>query len=181
MALKKKPFIGIGSVLFLLLAGCLQQAEMAPTTSESAGAVPQAAFAQFPDIPIPAGSKLVLDRTMVLGSGENWMGQMVVNADQTPLIFFDFLKQKMPEFGWNEMTSVRASVSVLTYSRRSRIASIQIQSRTIGGSEAIFTVSPANEGGGSMGSGLGGSGGGYSSSPSPAPAPVRSAPLKSPR
>lgn len=168
MSLKMKVFRGLASALLILLAGCMQQAEMAATAESGSDAQP--AFGQFPDIPVPPGSKLQLDRTLILGSGQAWMGQMVVNAPQGTFAYFDFLKHKMPEFGWAEMTSVRAPVSVLTYSRQGRIASIQIQARTIGGSEAIFTVSPHEGQAGAMSSMP-------AVSPSPAPAPVRPAPV----
>ena len=57
-------------------------------------------------------------------------------------MLFDFFKQKLPEFGWREITSVRAATSVLTFSRRNRIATIQIVGRTLRGAESTITVSP---------------------------------------
>ncbi|MEO5338733.1 MAG: hypothetical protein H7841_17885 [Magnetospirillum sp. WYHS-4] len=165
MPMNNKAFSGAASAAMLALAACMPQAELASTTPESPSeATVQTSFGQFPDIPSPGGSKLVLDRTLVLGSGDNWVGQLVINASAGPFALFDFLKQKMPEFGWTEVTSVRAPISVLTYQRQSRVASIQIQARTLTGSEMVFTVSPSE----------GQSGAAFAS---PSPSPVRSAPL----
>ena len=47
-----------------------------------------------------------------------------------------------PKFGWQEITTVRSEVSVLTYSRNSRVATIQIRNRTLGGAVVDITVSP---------------------------------------
>lgn len=165
MSLKKFAFLVALGVLPWAFGGCSQQADLAATAGESPSDMPEsAAFAQFPAIPTPAGSKLVVDRTLALGSGDSWIGQLVINTTYSTFAIFNFLRQRMPEFGWSEVTSVRAQVSVLTYSRHGRVASIQIQSRTVNGSEILVTVSPA-EGPGSSGA------------PAPAPAPARPAPV----
>ena len=52
----------------------------------------------------------------------------------------------MPGFGWQEITRVRAEVSVLSYTRSGRAATIQIAGTTLGGSEVNFTVSPQAQG-----------------------------------
>jgi hypothetical protein len=167
MALKRLAFLVAAGNLALTLAGCSQQADLAATAGESpSDTLASAAFAQFPDIPTPAGSKLVVDRTLALGSGDSWIGQIVINTTHDSFSMFNFLKARMPEFGWTEVTSVRAQVSVLTYSRQGRVASIQIQSRTVNGSEVLVTVSPAEGPGSSGGPGV--------------PAPVRSAPAGRP-
>lgn len=55
---------------------------------------------------------------------------------------YDFFLREMPKFGWQEITSVRSEVSVLTYSRSGRVATIQIRRRTLGGSAVDIIVSP---------------------------------------
>ena len=44
----------------------------------------------------------------------------------TPGRLIDFFKQKLTDYNWNEITSVRSSTSVLTYSLNKRIMTIQI-------------------------------------------------------
>lgn len=123
------------------LTACVQQeAEITATAGEISSETP--AFTQFPDIPTPVGSKILVERTLVLGGGDTWTGQMTMRVPYGPFIMFDFFKQKLPEFGWSEVTSVRAGTSVLTYIRETRIASIQIQAKTMQGSEVMVTVSP---------------------------------------
>ena len=50
--------------------------------------------------------------------------------------------EELPEFGWREITSIRAAISVLTFARQDRIATIQVQGATLLGSEVSITVSP---------------------------------------
>jgi hypothetical protein len=51
----------------------------------------------------------------------------------------------MPRFGWFPVTTVRAETSVLTYARADRIATIQVQGRTITGSIVSMTISPKGQ------------------------------------
>ena len=125
------------------LTACIQEAEVTATAGDLSAETPMpSAFTQFPDIPTPVGAKILIDKTLVLGGGDTWTGQMMMRTGHGPFVMFDFFKQKLPEFGWTEVTSVRAPTSVLTYIRENRIASIQIQGRTIQGSEITVTVSP---------------------------------------
>ncbi len=99
-------------------------------------------FARFPDLPLPSEAEINLDRTLVFGGDDTWIGRLVINASEDPNDMFDFFKQKLGGYGWEEITSVRAAVSVLTYTRQERVATIQIQGRTLRGSEVTITVSP---------------------------------------
>jgi hypothetical protein len=102
----------------------------------------EAAFIRFPDMPLPVGVDFDMDRTLIFGAGESWFGRLVISSTHSVNNMFDFYKQKLPEFGWQEITSIRAAISVLTFSRQDRIATIQVQSATLLGSEVSITVSP---------------------------------------
>ena len=84
-------------------------------------------FAQFQDIPIPQGSIMNIEETLLLGERETWIGRLVISNPLKPAKVFDFYKQKLTNFNWNEITSVRSTISVLTYSLNDRIMTIQIQ------------------------------------------------------
>ena len=84
-------------------------------------------FAQFQDIPIPQGSIMNVEKTLLLGERETWIGRLFITNPLTPAKIFDFYKQKLNNFNWNEITSVRSTISVLTYSLNDRIMTIQIQ------------------------------------------------------
>ena len=99
-------------------------------------------FSQFPDIPIPPGAEMNLDRTVILGAPESWVGRLTLETAQSPSKLFDFFKHRTIEFGWQEVTSVRSATSYLTYTQTDRVLSIQITGRTLRGSEAILTVAP---------------------------------------
>ena len=142
----KHPFVlAMSGVLSgLLLMACTKDGDIsgAPAARANPGQDSQPSFAQFPDIPIPAEADMDIDRTLVLGGGERWLGRVILLSGNSANAMFNFYKRKMAEHGWQEITSVRSSISVLTFSRSDRIATIQIQNRTLRGAEVRITVSP---------------------------------------
>lgn len=123
-------------------SACTSQVGVAPATGASGPSETRVSFARFPDLPLPSEAEINLDRTLVFGGDDAWIGRLVISAPGDPNDLFDFFKQKLGGYGWQEITSVRAAVSVLTYTRQQRVATIQIQGRTLRGSEVTITVSP---------------------------------------
>ena len=114
-----------------------------PASGKEGDAPPiEAAFIRFPDMPLPVGVDFDMDRTLVFGAGDSWFGRLVITSSHSTNDMFDFYKQKLPEFGWQEITSIRAAISVLTFARQDRIVTIQVQSATLLGSGVSITVSP---------------------------------------
>ena len=94
--------------------------------SENIDQTLEESFSQFQDIPIPDGSIMIIEKTLLLGEKDNWIGRLVITNPIKPAKIFDFFKQKLTDYNWNEITSVRSSTSVLTYSLNKRIMTIQI-------------------------------------------------------
>jgi hypothetical protein len=101
-----------------------------------------AGFAQFSDIAVPPGAKMNVERTLVLGARDAWIGRLAVTTGMAATAAYDFVIREMPKFGWSEITSVRSGISVITYARGERVATVQIVARTLGGSQIDVTVSP---------------------------------------
>ena len=83
-------------------------------------------FTQFQDIPIPDQSTMNVDKTLLLGEKQDWIGRLFLNSPLQPEEVFNFFKLNLTKFGWEEITSVRSKISVLTYSLNERIMTIQI-------------------------------------------------------
>jgi len=138
------PFV-TAVALALALAACARGAvDVTPTaTAEGQEGQPnQPAFSDFQDIPIPAGAQMVTDRSLILGIRDAWVGRLVLSTGFNVAAAFNFFKQRTTEFGWQEITSVRSAISILTYTRGKRVLTIQIQGRSLGGAEVDLTVSP---------------------------------------
>lgn len=131
------------AALLVLLAGCGATAPLTASSRPDKSGVPsQPAFAQFSDIPVPAGAVMDLEHSLVLGEADTWIGRLVMTISEPASRMYDFYFREMPRFNWSPVTSVRAETSVLTYTKGERVATIQIRNRTIGGANVSMTISP---------------------------------------
>lgn len=128
----------------IALSACFQGAKLQPNSGGNAqgeSAVEQS-FSLLTDIPVPPESELDTDRSLILGDLDRWTGRIVLNVgiDATPT--FAVYQTQMPNFGWEPIMSVQADISVLSFTRGERAATVQIEGRTLGGSTATITVAP---------------------------------------
>jgi hypothetical protein len=133
------------TVILSATAGCGPSAPLAASSrpdQPGADNVAAPSFAQFSDIPVPSGADMDLERSLVLGERESWIGRLVMTVPGSAGKAYDFYAAEMPKFGWVPITMVRGETSVLTYSHGERIATVQISDRTIGGAAVSLTVSP---------------------------------------
>ena len=136
--------IGLLFCILMFLGGCGSGMGVKPMSmNKGETSKPgQASFSQFQDIPIPIGAEMNLDRSVILGAPETWTGRLTLETNHNPVKLFNFFKQSTPEFGWQEVTSIRSATSFLTYTQTTRVLTIQITSKTLQGSEVVMTVSP---------------------------------------
>ncbi|NNE86323.1 MAG: hypothetical protein HKN28_20355 [Alphaproteobacteria bacterium] len=125
----------------VILAACNQSEALQPTTSASDSETSQS-FALLTDIPIPPGADLDVEKSLVLGDLDRWTGRVILDVDQSATKAFGLYQSEMPNFGWSPVMSVQAGVSVLTFTRGERAATIQIENNTIRGSTVSITVAP---------------------------------------
>ena len=99
------------------------------------------AYTQFPDIPIPSGAVININKTLVFGS-KPWFGQLSLSTSSNVAYVFDFYRNNLLKYKWQELASVRAKSSILTYDSEDRILSILIERSALRGSKIFITVSP---------------------------------------
>ncbi len=159
----------------LTVAACGLTGQTASTGSQSANgsgnATPGPGFTRFTDIPMPANNSIDLERSLILGTDQQWTGRLVINSGSNVADMYEFYRREMPNFSWSEVTTVRSANSVLVFQQNQRVITIQITpSRGItGGSTVDLTMAPR-----------GGTGGNITPprtsqavEPPPAPAPAR--------
>ena len=134
--------------LLLVLAlvavtGCVHTESMDRNAEDANGLSPS--FAQFNDIPIPEKATMDLKQTLLLGGSSAWIGRLVFSTPYSLNSMFDFYMSEMPKFGWKEITVVRSKISVMSFTNKSRIATIQLEQDLVNGSVVSFTVSPKSE------------------------------------
>ncbi len=129
----------------LSVSACDRRIDVASTNNsnnENTDKKAQVSFNRFPDLPFPGTARIDMENTLIFGSGEKWFGRLTISTPYNTNEMFDYFKQEMPNFGWQEITSVRGITSTLTYSRQNRISTIQIQGTTLQGSITSIIISP---------------------------------------
>ena len=86
----------------------------------------QLSVAKFRDIPIPDGSVMDMNNTVIFGSDDEWFGRLSLIPNLSHAETFDFFRYEMPNLNWKEITNVRSTSSVLSYERENRVVTIQI-------------------------------------------------------
>ena len=158
----------VGATLLAASLGACQITPSAPNTAAAAAAAvtdqPEVAtavaagdqdaaterpkFEQFEDVPVPQNARLDLERSLILGSRDGWIGRLVYGAPFSMTQMFVFFEQEMLRFGWQPLTAVRAAISTLSFQRGNRIATIVLERRITGGATVSMTMAPAAVSGG---------------------------------
>ncbi len=141
----------ISTVLAFSLGACgiVGGSQTASTGSQQGGgaggnATPGPGFTKFSDIPMPANNTIDLDRSLILGGDQQWTGRLVINSGSSVADMYEFYRREMPNFGWQEVTTVRAANSVLVFLQGSRVTTIQIAPNRglLGGATVDMTMAP---------------------------------------
>jgi hypothetical protein len=142
------------AVVALVLGACGLTGQTASTGAQSSGgsgnATPGPGFTRFTDIPMPANNSIDLDRSLILGTDQQWTGRLVINSGSNVADMYEFYRREMPNFGWSEVTTVRAANSVLVFQQNARVVTIQITPTRglTGGSTVDLTMAPRGGTGG---------------------------------
>jgi hypothetical protein len=127
--------------LSALLTACATNYDSVPLDgSPSAPSVaPDARVAD--DFPIPAGSAINSADTLILGAGSNWTGRLVLDLSGEAQSAFVFFRDQGKAFGWQLVASSYGKVSLLTFTKAQRSATVYIEAG-FRGAKATVTVSP---------------------------------------
>ncbi|PLX97201.1 MAG: hypothetical protein C0622_13625 [Desulfuromonas sp.] len=137
------------AILFLLtlnLTACTQTASFGGASGGDGAAVPPvqqeaATLANFTDIPIPEGAKMNVEETLVVGF-DKWFGKLTFQSGYSPEELYAFYRERLPQYQWRAISSVRALTNILSYELADRILQLQIQGGTLSGSKVVIIVSP---------------------------------------
>ena len=98
------------------------------------------------DMPLPQGAKIAGSDSIIIGSGNQWVGRAVVNALQGATDVYAFFQSEYPKGGWTIVTAVKAKTSILVFTKGDRTATIEVVDGSLGGPKSIIVItsSPKN-------------------------------------
>ena len=96
------------------------------------------------DMPLPRGSKINNDQSLILGAGSAWAGRIVINSPQGPTDAFTFFRDQFPNSGWTGVSSIKAKISILVFAKQDRTVTVEITDAgaLADGSVTSLTVAP---------------------------------------
>lgn len=95
------------------------------------------------DVPLPQGAVIRQQDTLVMGTGNTWMGRLSVTVSGEPQAVFAYFRDSLPGAGWTLTSSSFSKLSLLTFTKAERVATVQMQGSNFGSNDVLITVAPA--------------------------------------
>jgi hypothetical protein len=132
------------AVVLALLTACANTT-MPPAVSAGAdGQVPNA-NQLLGQLSLPPGARLLSDQSLIIGSGDNWVGRVVLDVGRNPDTAYGFFLESYPPQGWAVVSAVRGKTSLLVLTRQERTATVElIDGGMLGNSQIVLTMAPRN-------------------------------------
>ncbi len=98
------------------------------------------------EMPLPLGAKIDNDASLILGSGENWTGRVVLSIPLGSAEVFNSIREQFQASGWALLSSVKAKNSILVLTRQERTITLEIsESGSLSNSSRVLlSVAPRN-------------------------------------
>jgi len=131
------------------LAGLLQACALpnsSPTTPVAEA--PVSRTEQVLRSAIPPGSKVIPAQSLIIGSGENWVGRAVLEVPKEPdrdtSPAYGYFVEQYPQQGWTLLSATRGKTSMLVFTKKDRSATVEISDLNMmnGSVTVVLTVAP---------------------------------------
>jgi hypothetical protein len=146
--MKSSPFQASSAAIICILAfvgGCALNERLSPTQSARTPGGGLQMFRPVSDVPIPKDAELDAERSLILSGKNDWTGRLFMISSVSATEAYSFFTAEMPRFEWSPIMTVQSGVSVLTFTRTGRAATVQIERRALGGSLITITVAHAQD------------------------------------
>ena len=101
-------------------------------------------LSEISDIPIPSKSIIDLEKTFILGKGDDWMGRIsLINKANVEEIYSFFLNE-MIKFKYKEKSTIRSDVSTLIFENKKKAIFIKISKIKFRKTYIEITATPVN-------------------------------------
>ena len=136
-------FCVLGTFVFIFLTSC---SSGNLNLSENMQNVEDNTLLRIKDIPFVKKSKIDIEKSLILGEGKSWSGQILLDVPNPKPSVFNFYVKNIGEFGWKEQTTIRGATSILNYvGENNRVIVISIKEARFNNSEVLISVAPYAE------------------------------------
>ncbi|PUE09792.1 hypothetical protein [Limnohabitans sp. T6-20] len=135
--------LALSAFCALGLAGCAS-----PGSSPSVGVGPdgkvQNPVQLLGQLPLPPGSIIRADQSLIIGAGDNWVGRVVLDVGRDFDAAYRFFLETYPAQGWTVVSAVRGKNSFMVMTRQERTATLEMVDGGMMGSNVSLTMAPRN-------------------------------------
>ena len=136
----KTPFLVLSLTLSLALGGCA-----AVGTPMNDAALPLQSADFMGQTQLPAGTKILYDQSLIIGSGDNWVGRVLLDMGKDSMAAYTFFLEQYPQQGWSLLSATRGKTSLLVFTKQDRNATVEMnESNMLSGTLVTLTVTPKN-------------------------------------
>lgn len=128
------------SLCFLVaLTGC----NSVPVEEAGRSAAPAPGIELIGSYQFPTGARINPAQSLIIGTGDNWVGRLVLELGQGSSAAYNFFLEQYPQQGWSLVSAVRGKTSLLVFTKAERSATVELaDSGVLGGASATITVAP---------------------------------------
>lgn len=135
--------LALSAFCALGFAGCAS-----PGSSPSVGVGPdgkvQNPVQLLGQLPLPPGSIIRADQSLIIGAGDNWVGRVVLDVGRDFDAAYRFFLETYPAQGWTVVSAVRGKNSFMVMTRQERTATLEMVDGGMMGSNVSLTMAPRN-------------------------------------
>ncbi len=131
-------------LLYILSAAALTACSGLPTDSTSTSLSGNITASQsLQSALFPGGAKIDTSQSLLMGSGENWIGRAVLTLIQSSDAAYSFFLTDYPKQGWTLISAVRGKTSLLVFTKSDRSATVEVtEGMLLKSSQAVITITP---------------------------------------
>lgn len=135
----------LGAFLLALgLAGCAATSN-APSVGVGADGKAQNPLQLLGQLPLPPGTVVRAEQSLIIGAGDNWVGRVVLDVGRDLDAAYRFFLETYPAQGWTVVSSVRGKNSFMVMTRQERTATFEmIDGGLMSGGVVSMTMAPRN-------------------------------------
>lgn len=95
---------------------------------------------------LPVGTKIYYQDSLIIGSGDNWVGRVLLEVGGDSMAAYNFFTEQYPQQGWALLSAIRGKTSLLVFTRQGRSATVEIieGGGMLSSTVVRLTVTPAN-------------------------------------
>ena len=93
---------------------------------------------------LPVGTVIRADQSLIIGSGDNWVGRVVLDVGRDLDAAYAFFLESYPAQGWTVVSAIRGKTSLMVLTRGDRTATLEMHDGGLMGSTVVMTVAPKN-------------------------------------